>query len=58
MACAAIPSRRPVNPSPSVVVALMLTCSGARPAIFAMLVRMAERCGPTFGSSAMMVQSM
>src|SRR4029079_3109444 len=26
-ACAAMPSRRPVNPSPSVVVALMLTCS-------------------------------
>ena len=26
-ACAAIPSRRPVKPRPSVVVALMLTCS-------------------------------
>ena len=42
-ACATIPSPRPVKPSPSVVVALMLTCSTLSPAISAMRKRIAAR---------------
>lgn len=56
-AWAAIPSRRPMKPSPSVVVALMLTWSMLSPAIPAILARIADRWGPTFGASATIVQS-
>ena len=42
-AWAAMPSRRPVKPSPSVVVALMLTWSIVSPAISAIRARMASR---------------
>src|SRR6185437_4269365 len=53
----AIPSPRPVNPSPSVVVALMLTWLMLNPAISAMRSRIAGRCGPILGASAAIVQS-
>src|SRR4051812_13533681 len=57
VACAAMPSRRPVNPSPSVVVALTLTRAASRPSVSASRATMAPRCGPTFGRSQMIVTS-
>src|SRR6476469_4166254 len=58
IACAAIPSPRPVKPRPSVVVAFTLTCSTLRPATSAILARIEFRWGPALGASAMIVQSM
>src|SRR3546814_8194571 len=45
MACAAMPSRRPVKPSRSVVVALMLTLCGSTCNMPATRARIAARCG-------------
>ena len=45
-ACAAMPSRRPVKPSPSVVVALTLTWSTLSPAISAIRVAHGGPMGP------------
>src|SRR6185437_6840129 len=56
-AWAARPSCRPVNPSPSVVVALTLTRAMSRASISATRARMASRCGPIFGRSQMIVTS-
>src|SRR5262249_9630768 len=56
-AWAAIPSPRPVKPSPSVVVALMLTRSGSSVAKAATRAIMAERCGPMRGRSQISVTS-
>ncbi|PAV67340.1 hypothetical protein WR25_01718 [Diploscapter pachys] len=56
-ACAAMPSPRPVKPSRSVVVALMLTRSSDSPSSAPMRVRMASRCGPIFGASQISVRS-
>ena len=53
VAWAAMPSPRPMKPSPSLVVALTATRSTAMPQISAMRRRMASRCGPIFGASAM-----
>ena len=52
-----MPSRRPVKPSRSVVVALMLTDPAGIPNISATRDRMASRCGPILGASQMTVQS-
>src|ERR1700722_19107899 len=57
VAWAAMPSRRPVKPRPSVVVAFTLTRSGAIFRISAIFAFMASRCGPTLGRSQMMVRS-
>src|SRR5215217_4968824 len=57
VAMATIPSRRPVKPSVSLVVALIATRSRAMPATPAMRARMASRCGPTRGASHTMVTS-
>ena len=57
IAWAAMPSRRPVKPRPSVVVALTLTRSMSIYRISAIRARMASRCGPTLGRSQMMVTS-
>ena len=48
---------RPVKPSPSVVVALMLTASSLKPRMAATLARIAKRWGPTRGPSQITVQS-
>ena len=56
-AWAAMPSRRPVKPSPSVFVAFTLTLSRSMPAMRAMLVTMASRCGPMRGASQTNVRS-
>src|SRR5437763_1228476 len=56
-AWAAMPSRRPVKPSPSVVVALTLTRPLSMSAMRAMLVTMASRCGPMRGASQINVRS-
>ncbi len=57
IACAAMPSLRPVKPSFSVVVAFTLMRCGSMPMISASLAIIASRCGPTFGRSQMMVMS-
>ena len=43
VAIAAMPSPRPMNPKPSLVVALMLTCVGSMPSIAAMRERIRSR---------------
>jgi hypothetical protein len=57
VAMAAMPSCRPVNPNPSVVVALTLTRPSVKPSNSANLVTIAARNGPIFGRSQMIVTS-
>src|SRR5262249_56166234 len=57
VAMAAMPSRRPMKPSFSLVVAFTPTRSIEMPAISAIRARMASRCGPIFGASHTMVRS-
>ena len=57
VACAAMPSPRPVKPSPSDVVALTPMRLIGRPLISAIRVRMASRYGVIFGVSQMIVRS-
>ena len=57
VARAAMPSRRPVKPRPSVVVALTLTRPSSRPSSSAMRRRMASRCGAILGASHSRVTS-
>ncbi len=52
-----MPSPRPVNPSRSVVLALMLTWDSAIPSVCAMHAIMAAMCGAIRGACAMMVAS-
>ena len=52
-----MPSRRPVKPRPSVVVALTATRAASMPSISAMRARMASRCGAILGASHRMVTS-
>ena len=56
-AIAATPSRRPTKPMPSPVVALTLTRSGSTAMARASPVRIASRCGASFGRSSMTVLS-
>ena len=56
-AIAAIPSPRPIAPSPSFVVALMLTRAVSRWSAAAIFSRMAGMCGAIFGASAINVAS-
>src|SRR5687767_13109418 len=57
IACAAMPSRRPMKPSCSVVVALMLIAAGAIPRSAAMLAIMRSMCGAMRGACARMFAS-
>src|SRR5205809_4929862 len=56
-AIAAIPSPRPIAPSPSFVVALMLTRAASSLSADAIFSRMAGICGAIFGASAINVAS-
>src|SRR5690606_8559187 len=56
-ACAAMPSSRPVKPSFSLVVALILTRSSSIPSRCATFSRIASACGPTLGRSQITVMS-
>src|SRR6476469_6340323 len=56
-ASAAIPSPRPIAPSPSFVVALMLTRAGSRRSAAAIFSRIAGMWGAIFGASAIKVAS-
>src|ERR1035437_2046668 len=57
IASAAMPSARPVNPSPSVLVALMLTWPCDKPRSAAILFTIEGICGAIFGACAMIVAS-
>src|SRR5450759_3579690 len=57
IASAAMPSARPANPSPSVLVALMLTWPRDRPKSPAILFTIEGICGAIFGAWAMIVAS-
>src|SRR4029077_19837458 len=58
IAIVAISSPRPIGPSRSLVVALMLMIESATPIAAAIFSRMAEICGAIFGASAIIVASM
>jgi len=56
-ACAARPSRRPIQPIFSFVVAFTPTSSGVSPSVFASVFFISARCGESFGVSAIKEES-